>query len=42
MESPIELLNLQEMQEDRVLTFEPTSFDNYLGQGEIKSKLKKL
>ncbi len=40
MESPIELLNLQEMQEDRVLTFEPTSFDNYLGQGEIKSKLK--
>ncbi len=40
MDSPIELLNLQETQEDRVLTFEPETFDQYLGQEEIKSKLK--
>lgn len=40
MQSPIELLNLQETQEDKVLTFEPETFDEYLGQEEIKKKLK--
>ena len=40
MEAPLELLNLQETHEDRMLTFEPKSFDQYLGQGEIKEKLK--
>jgi holliday junction DNA helicase RuvB len=40
MQAPIELLNLQETQEDKVLTFEPESFDEYLGQKEIKEKLK--
>lgn len=39
MNSPLELLNLQETQEDRVLTFEPETFDQYLGQSEIKEKL---
>lgn len=39
LETPIELLNLQEVAEDKVLTFEPTSFDEYLGQKEIKEKL---
>jgi len=40
LEAPIELLNLQETAEDKVLTFEPSSFDEYLGQQEIKEKLK--
>lgn len=40
MQSPIELLNLQEIQEDKILTFEPETFDEYLGQREIKEKLK--
>lgn len=40
MEAPLELLNLQEIQEDRILTFEPKNFDQYLGQNEIKEKLK--
>jgi Holliday junction DNA helicase RuvB len=37
---PLELLNLQETPEDKILTFEPSSFDEYLGQDEIKQKLK--
>ncbi|MBD3273647.1 Holliday junction branch migration DNA helicase RuvB [Candidatus Dependentiae bacterium] len=40
MEAPLELLNLQETQEDKIITFEPSSFDEYLGQNEIKEKLK--
>lgn len=40
LEMPLELLNLQETPEDRILTFEPNCFDEYLGQGEIKEKLK--
>lgn len=40
MLSPIELLNLQESPEDRAISFEPNSFDEYLGQSVIKSKLK--
>ena len=40
MLSPIELLNLQESPEDRAISFEPNSFDDYLGQSVIKSKLK--
>ncbi|MBM3893294.1 Holliday junction branch migration DNA helicase RuvB [Candidatus Dependentiae bacterium] len=40
MLSPIELLNLQESPEDRTISFEPNSFDEYLGQSVIKSKLK--
>ncbi|MCF7799963.1 Holliday junction branch migration DNA helicase RuvB [Candidatus Babeliales bacterium] len=40
LEMPLELLNLQETSEDKVLTFEPSCFDDYLGQHEIKEKLK--
>ncbi len=40
MLSPIEILNLQESPEDRTISFEPNSFDEYLGQSVIKSKLK--
>ena len=39
MEVPLELLNLQEVPEDKILTFEPSSFEEYLGQHEIKEKL---
>ncbi len=35
-----ELLNLQEVPEDRSFSFEPLQFDHYLGQGVIKEKLK--
>ena len=35
-----ELLSLQETTEDRAFTFEPSAFDDYLGQKEIKEKLK--
>lgn len=37
---PLELLNLQETPEDKILTFEPSCFEQYLGQKEIKEKLK--
>lgn len=37
---PPELLTLQETTEDKILSFEPTSFDQYLGQKVIKEKLK--
>jgi len=37
---PSELLTLQETIEDKILSFEPTSFDQYLGQKVIKEKLK--
>lgn len=40
LEAPIELLSLQETPEDRLSVFEPSSFDEYLGQTEIKEKLK--
>ncbi len=40
MLSPIELLNLQESPEDRAISFEPNSFEEYLGQSVIKEKLK--
>ena len=36
---PVELLNMQEMTEDKVVVFEPTSFDEYLGQKQLKEKL---
>ncbi len=39
MENPFELLNLQEAAEDKVHSFEPSQFDQYLGQGAIKEKL---
>jgi Holliday junction DNA helicase RuvB len=39
-EIPLELLSLQETPEDKVPVFEPNSFDEYLGQNEIKTKLK--
>ena len=39
MDVPLELLNLQETPEDKILTFEPSCFDEYLGQNEIKEKL---
>ena len=37
---PLELLNLQETAEDKSFTYQPTSFDQYLGQKELKEKLK--
>jgi len=37
---PLELLNLQETVEDKSFTYQPTSFDQYLGQKELKEKLK--
>jgi|SaaInlStandDraft_4_1057021.scaffolds.fasta_scaffold02293_7 holliday junction DNA helicase RuvB len=37
---PIELLNLQETQEDLSFAFHPTSFDEYLGQKNLKEKLR--
>jgi len=40
LESPIELLNLQERPEDKTLSFSPTSFDEYLGQKTVKEKLQ--
>lgn len=36
---PLELLNLQETPEDKIITFEPSNFDQYLGQAEVKEKL---
>lgn len=39
-EVPIELLLQQETTEDKQYSFEPKSFDEFLGQEEIKSKLK--
>ncbi|MCB9493799.1 MAG: Holliday junction branch migration DNA helicase RuvB [Epsilonproteobacteria bacterium] len=39
MQSPFELLNLQESAEDNSLHFQPSKFDEYLGQKEIKEKL---
>lgn len=38
--NPFELFTMQEQSEDRVLSFEPSLFDHYLGQGVIKEKLK--
>ena len=40
LDMPLELLNLQETPEDKILSFEPSNFDQYLGQQEIKEKLK--
>lgn len=40
MEAPFELLSLQETAEDKQYTFEPQNLDEYLGQTEIKEKLK--
>lgn len=40
LDVPLELLNLQETPEDQVLSFEPNTFDEYLGQEEIKEKLQ--
>jgi Holliday junction DNA helicase RuvB len=39
-DNPIELLHLQETAEDKSFTFQPTCFDQYLGQKELKEKLK--
>jgi len=39
MDLPLELLNLQETPEDKIITFEPSTFDQYLGQKETKEKL---
>jgi len=38
--APLELLSLQETAEDKSFTFQPTCFDEFLGQSEIKTKLK--
>lgn len=38
--SPADLLNFQEASEDKQITFEPSSFNEYLGQQVIKEKLK--
>ena len=39
LEAPVELLSLQEIAEDKIFTFEPSTFDDYLGQSVIKEKL---
>lgn len=38
--APIELLSMQETPEDKIHTFDPSTFDEYLGQQVIKEKLK--
>jgi len=38
--APVELLGLQETPEDKAISFEPNTFDDYLGQHVIKEKLK--
>lgn len=40
LDNPIELLNLHETVEDTSYTYEPQSFDEYLGQKLVKEKLK--
>ncbi len=40
MNDPIELLSLNATPEDTIQVFEPSCFDEYLGQTEIKEKLK--
>jgi holliday junction DNA helicase RuvB len=40
MEAPLELLNLQEVPEDHIFSFHPTSFSEYLGQESVKEKLQ--
>jgi Holliday junction DNA helicase RuvB len=40
LNAPIELLNLQEIPEDKSLSFEPSCFAEYLGQRGIKEKLE--
>jgi len=37
---PLELLHLQETAEDKSFTYQPTSFDDYLGQKDLKIKLR--
>ncbi len=39
LDAPVELLSLQEMPDDRSSIFEPSSFNEYLGQKAIKEKL---
>lgn len=36
---PVNIITLQETAEDRSLDFIPTTFEEYLGQGELKAKL---
>ena len=38
-ESSVELLTVRETAEDTTLTFTPTTFDQYLGQSQLKEKL---
>lgn len=38
--NPIALLNLPESSEERITDFQPRSFEDYLGQEELKNKLK--
>jgi Holliday junction DNA helicase RuvB len=40
VDAPFELLSLQETSDDRQFSFEPQCLDEYLGQSEIKEKLK--
>ncbi len=40
LNEPIELLNMQENFEDRNLAFNPSNFDEYLGQQAVKEKLQ--
>lgn len=37
---PVEFLHLQETAEDKSFTYQPLSFDDYLGQKEVKEKLR--
>ncbi len=40
LEIPVELLTIQELPEDKTGSFDPNSFEHYLGQTLIKEKLK--
>jgi Holliday junction DNA helicase RuvB len=40
LDAPVELLSLQETPEDRITVFEPSCFNEYVGQKEVTSKLK--
>ncbi|KKQ49195.1 MAG: Holliday junction ATP-dependent DNA helicase RuvB [candidate division TM6 bacterium GW2011_GWF2_38_10] len=40
LDGPVELLSMQETTDDFATIFEPSCFDDYLGQHEVKNKIK--
>ncbi|HBS47731.1 TPA: Holliday junction branch migration DNA helicase RuvB [Candidatus Dependentiae bacterium] len=40
LETPLELVNLKEITDDKAFSFEPSNFDEYLGQKIVKEKLE--